>query len=149
MKNFQMIKSLAVDCISNKWPFLLVGTHGLGKSTLFFDIAESLKMSFLSVTSSYWDLVDAKGIPAFSEKLQQAFFSPIGKMKKALETKEKTLLFFDDLIQAPISIQTIIMPIIQDREINGFKIPDCVSIVAATNRAKTTVEEITNKYIAI
>lgn len=58
---------------------------------------------------------------------------PYGQMLKLLEATRLTYVFFDDLGQAPASVQSALMQVLGDRELAGKKIPDCVRFIAATN----------------
>lgn len=58
---------------------------------------------------------------------------PYGQMLKLLEATTLTFVFFDDMGQAPASVQAALMQVLGDRELAGKRIPDCVRFLAATN----------------
>jgi hypothetical protein len=51
-----------------------------------------------------------------------------------MKANELTVWFLDDLGQAPPAVQASFMQLLLARRVNGHKLPDCVTFVAATNR---------------
>jgi len=124
--------------IDNKMPVLLVGAPGVGKSDLVAQAVSALETErkeryelqiFHPVIS---DPTDFKGMPAIIG--DSAHFLPFGDLKALIDAKVPTVAFLDDLGQAPASVQAAAMQLLLARKINGFKISDNVTFVAATNR---------------
>jgi hypothetical protein len=80
------------------------------------------------------DPTDAKGFPMLTPGADHASFLPFAQLHKALSAKRRTVWFLDDLGQAPAAVQAAYMQLLLAREVNGHKLPDCVTFVAATNR---------------
>lgn len=127
------VHTLLMSTIPAGMPVLLTGQPGIGKT----DIVESARMAckaelILShpVTS---DPTDAKGLPAKISDTEAAFL-PFGDLKRAMQAKKPTVWFLDDLGQATPSVQAAFMQLILARQVNGHKLPDCITFVAATNR---------------
>jgi hypothetical protein len=63
-----------------------------------------------------------------------ALFVPFGEFERVLSATERTVWFWDDFGQAAASVQAAYMHWLLAREVNGHRLPDCVTIIAATNR---------------
>jgi len=69
-----------------------------------------------------------------NETKDAATFLPFGDLMRALKTTKKLVWFLDDLGQASPAVQAACMQLLLARQIDGHKIPDKVTFVAATNR---------------
>jgi hypothetical protein len=76
--------------------------------------------------------IDYKGLPGIVNDMAE--FMPYGNLRRMMEATEPLLVFFDDLGQAPETIQKALMQLLLERGINGQKISDQVTFIAATNR---------------
>jgi hypothetical protein len=63
-----------------------------------------------------------------------AEFSAYGDLRQIINATDPLAVFFDDLGNAPQSVQSAIMHLPEARQINAHVIPDCVTFIAATNR---------------
>lgn len=127
-------KPYIVDAIENRESVLLSSQPGIGKTTLFKDIAKELDYNFLFCSAALKDIIDIKGMPAIQNG--KFGFITLDSMQKLIDAKKPTIFLIDDLGWAVPSIQLIIGDLILTREINGQKISDFVSIVSATNRVQ-------------
>ncbi len=64
----------------------------------------------------------------------KAEFIPIGDLRKLVDADEPTVFFMDDVGQATVATQAALMQLLLAREVNGKKISDMVTFIAATNR---------------
>jgi energy-coupling factor transporter ATP-binding protein EcfA2 len=113
---------------------LIKGAPGIGKTDLVFSAAEAEKHEVILSHPPVEDPTDSKGIPWYDPKTERMRFMPVGQIAKVLEAKRPTVWFIDDLGQAPESVQKAYMQWCLAREVDGNRLPDCVKIVAATNR---------------
>jgi len=121
--------------IQNNLNILLKGAPGVGKSDVICDIVKNMGMEIMIQHPIVSNPIDFKGLPVsgmVNDKLT-ADFIPYGDLQKMIETQNDLVVLFDDLGQAPQSVQASVMQIILAREINGKKISPKVRFIAATN----------------
>lgn len=127
--------ALAVrHCILAGKPILVKSGPGCGKSDIITDVAKALKHDIILSHPPVEDPTDSKGIPWYDPEAKRMRFMPVGQIAKALAATKPTVWFIDDLGQAAESVQKAYMQWLLAREVDGNRLPDCVTIVAATNR---------------
>lgn len=119
--------------IRNNFPVLIKGKPGIGKSDIVAQSSRNAKAKLIISHPVVSDPTDYKGLP-FAGPDGVAHFMPFGELNELIEAKEKTVFFLDDLGQAPASVQAACMQLILARRINGHKVSDKVTFIAATNR---------------
>jgi hypothetical protein len=124
---------LGVQLVERNRPYLYVGPPGCGKTDAQKAIAKITRRKAYLSQPAIDDPTDYKGLPFISEGV--ARFFPIGMINQIMEETEPSLWIIDDLGQAPVAVQNAIMQFVhyRNRELNGNKIPDCVSIAACSN----------------
>jgi hypothetical protein len=113
-------------------PLLVSGAPGIGKSDLLTQATAAADFDLVLSHPAVEDPTDAKGLPWVVGTA--ASFLPIGQVARVLAATTPTVWFIDDLGQATPAMQTAYMQWLLARECNGHRLPDCVTIVAATNR---------------
>jgi MoxR-like ATPase len=115
-------------------PTLFLSRPGVGKSAAVEAVAGELGYRCLVFHPALGDPTDFKGLPAIVNG--QAEFLPYGEFRSLLEASEPTVAFFDDLAHAPRSVQAALMHLVHpdSRRIGDRRLPDCVSIAAASNQ---------------
>ena len=126
------LKSVLSACIAARKPVLIKGAPGVGKSDIVSNAAREAGAELIIFHPVVSDPTDFKGLPGIVN--DKAEFLPYGELRKLLDATTPTIGFFDDLGQAPMSVQAAAMQLLLAREINGHKISDFVTFVAATNR---------------
>ncbi len=136
----QLIK-LLVQLLPLKLPVLITGAPGVGKTDIVAQVRNRLEESLgacnlLVMHPVVSDPTDAKGMPwVFTDgNTPKAKFIPFGDLEQMINAKALTIVFLDDLGQAPPSVQAAFMQLILSRRINDHKVSDHVVFVAATNR---------------
>lgn len=128
----ELVKYLGF-AIQNRFPVLVKGRPGIGKSDIMEQAARNANARLITVHPVVSDPTDFKGLP-FATKKGTADFLPFGELQSIIEAKEKTIFFMDDLGQAPPSVQAACMQLLLARRINSHKVSDSVVFMAATNR---------------
>lgn len=135
----KQVKELLVKMVENRYPVLLTGAPGVGKTDIVSGVASELGMEMIVSHPVVSDPTDAKGLPWAKNKEDggmptEATFLPFGELARALNAKNPTLWLLDDLGQAPPAVQASFMQLLLSRRVNGHILPDCVTFVAASNR---------------
>lgn len=120
--------------ISKQFPVLITGKPGIGKTDIVHSACLSLGARLIVSHPVVSDPTDFKGLPFPDKDGKSAHFLPFGDLLNLIEAQEPTVFFMDDLGQAPPSVQAAAMQLILARHINGHKVSDNVTFIAATNR---------------
>jgi len=132
--NARQLTELLAKAIPAGLPVLITGAPGIGKSAVVEAAVEAAGADLILSHPVVSDPTDAKGLPWASEGATEATFLPFGELALALKATKPTVWFLDDLGQASPAVQASFMQLILARRVNGHKLPDCVTFVAATNR---------------
>jgi hypothetical protein len=124
---------LLTKAIPKRRPVLVAGAPGIGKTQIIEQTAATLGFDLIVSHPAVSDPTDFKGLPWFDAKSKNADFRPIGEFARALAATRPTIWFFDDLAQAPESVQAACMQLFLARRVGDHVLPDCVTFVAATN----------------
>lgn len=130
----QQLIAFLTNTISAQLPVLLVGSPGIGKTSLVEQAAKAADNDLVISHPAVADPTDAKGFPWAEKGSKTATFLPFGETAKVLNSERPTTWFLDDLGQAPAAVQASYMPWLLARQVNGHRLPDHVTIIAATNR---------------
>jgi len=120
--------------IEHRLPLLIKGAPGLGKSDIIAQACESTNTELIISHPVVSDPTDYKGLPFPVKGKEEAKFLPFGDLLKLIKAEKPTVFFLDDLGQAPPSVAAACMQLLLARRINGHKVADCVTFLAATNR---------------
>jgi hypothetical protein len=113
----------------------VVGSPGIGKTRVIESSCSKAGFEeFIVDHPVLSEPTDTKGLPGISAGSKYAEFFPFKSHARLLNATRRTLYFIDDLGQATDIMQAAFMRLLEDRMIGDSPIPDCVSIVAATNR---------------
>lgn len=132
MKPSQLKKLLALTIPSNE-PVFITSGPGIGKTSIVKQTAAALGFDVVISHPAVEDATDPKGVPWGNEK-GEIDFRPVGQVKKVLAATKPTVWFIDDFGQGAPAVQAGYMQWLLGREVAGHKLPDVVSIVAASNR---------------
>jgi hypothetical protein len=119
-------------------PVLLAGAPGVGKTAIVEQLADELGYGLVVSHPVTSDPTDYRGLPWVVGG--HATFVPIGDLARLTEVSgdRPFIWLIDDLGQALAATQAAVMQLVHSgsRALNGFRLPDNVSIVACTNRAQ-------------
>ncbi len=152
MKPSELEKVLAV-AIENRHPLLIVGPPGIGKSDIVAQCCDRAGAKLLVFHPVVSDPTDFKGLPFARDG--EAEFLPFGELKLLTSASEPTVAFLDDLGQAPASVQAAAMQLLLSRKINGHRVSDLVTFVAATNRredragVQAIIEPVKSRFVSL
>lgn len=130
----RQLKAALAAMIPARKPLLIVGSPGIGKTEVVEQATREAGADMIISHPVVSDPTDAKGLPWPDRKAGKATFLPFGELAQALEATKPTVWFLDDLGQASPAVQASFMQLILARRINGHKLSDHVTFVAATNK---------------
>ena len=113
-------------------PILVKGAPGVGKSDIISQSVQSLGYDIIIEHPAVSDPTDYKGMPYVGNG--HAEFLPFGSLRKIINATKPTVYVMDDVGQAANSVQAALMQLILARRVNGNRVADCVTFLAATNR---------------
>ncbi len=128
------VSKLLAATIAARLAVLVTGAPGVGKSDVVEQAAASAKNELIVSHPVVSDPTEAKGIPWPKEGGKVATFLPFEDLHAALTCKKPTTWFIDDIGQAAPATQASFMQLLLARRVNGKKLPDHLTFVAATNR---------------
>lgn len=120
--------------IKNNFPVLLVGSPGIGKTSIVEKACKDMGYRLISEFLSISDPIDFKGA-LFAED-GEAEFLPAGTLNEIVETDEKIVFFLDDIGQGSVSTQAAAMQLVHGRKVGEKKVGKNVVFMGATNRAE-------------
>ena len=130
----EAIARVLAKTIPARMPVLLTGAPGVGKTDIVKGCAKDAGYDLVITHPVVEDPTDAKGLPWVADDKKSAIFLPFGQLNKLLNAKRPTVWLIDDVGQANAAVQAANMQWLLAREVNGHRLPDCVSLIAATNR---------------
>jgi len=131
------LKVLLKSAVMMNAPILIVGKPGTGKSDIVAQVALETKYRLIISHPVVADPTDYKGMPWAVEQKDgkvKAYFIPFDELEELVNAVEPTIYFLDDLGQAPASVQAACMQLLLARRVNGHKVSDKVTFIAASNR---------------
>lgn len=126
------LRTLLKHAIPARIPVLIVSPPGVGKTAITGQVTAELGYDLVTSHPSTEDPTDSKGVP-WGDANGDIAFRPVGQLKRVLQATRDTVWFVDDLGQAPEAVQAPYLQWFHARECAGHRLPECVSIVAATN----------------
>lgn len=130
------LTTLLSKSIPARLPVMVTGAPGIGKTDIVQAAASASNAECVVMHPVVSDPTDFKGMPwCFTKDGQpMAEFVAFGELQKLMNADHPMVCFMDDVGQASNAVQSALMQLILARQINGKKISDHVTFVAATNR---------------
>lgn len=157
LKPAQLTAMLA-ETIRAQLPVLLVSPPGVGKSDISAQAAAAAGADLVVRHPAIDDPTDYKGMPWVVEnngRGKRAEFLPFGDLEILIKATRPTVCLLDDLGQATNSVQAAAMQLLRARSLNGHKISDKVTFIAATNRrgdragVQGILEPVKSRFVTI
>jgi hypothetical protein len=107
---------------------MLIGSHGIGKTTMTEQVAYKLKMKFKYYSAPTLDpFADIVGIPVPNKEKKTCDFF------RTEDLEDAEFVFFDELNRAPPRVLNAVFEIIQFKRVNGVPLPKLKMVWAAIN----------------
>jgi len=110
---------------------LLIGAHGIGKTTMVMQVADELKLNLCYYSASTLDpYTEIVGVPKPVDDPDKGEILKFYKPDKILDAE---FLFFDELNRAHPKVLNAVLEIIQFKSVNGTPLPNLKMVWAAIN----------------
>lgn len=113
---------------------LLIGAHGIGKTTILKQAAESLGWNIKILNGATIDpYIDLLGIPVASGENTDPVESRELQMIQKRDLLDADVVFIDEWNRAPKPTTNALMELINDHSLNGVPLPNLKCVVGAMN----------------
>jgi hypothetical protein len=133
--DFKTFSSIAPLVLDSKYPVLLRGRHGVGKSQVVYQIATNMRLPVVERRASQMTEGDLLGIPSPDginiNGEQASKFRPFEWLVQACT--EPVILFFDEVDRATVEVRQGIFELTDSRKLAGWHLHEDTVICAAIN----------------
>jgi hypothetical protein len=133
--DFKTFLSVAPHVLAVKKPLLLRGRHGVGKSQVVYQVAETLDLPVVERRASQMSEGDLLGMPSPEmvevNGVQAANFNPFAWFIVACT--EPVVLFLDEVDRATIEVRQGIFELTDSRKLAGWTLHPDTLVIAAVN----------------
>ena len=127
-KTFNTVAPLVADA---RYPVLLRGRHGIGKSCVVYQFAKTVGLPVVERRASQMTEGDLVGLPVIDEVRGTTTFNPPDWYKAACEAP--VVLFLDEVDRATPEVRQGIFELTDSRKLNGHCLHEGTQIFAAVN----------------
>tara|TARA_Y100000310_G_scaffold326858_1_gene392353 strand:- start:4793 stop:5875 length:1083 start_codon:yes stop_codon:yes gene_type:complete len=127
--DFETFFKVVPSVIEAKFPVIIRGRHGIGKSEVVYQIAEQLKLDMVERRASQMTEGDLVGLPVI--KGDTTSWNPPDWFKMACNAP--VCLFLDEVDRAVVEVRQGIFELTDSRKLNGHKLHPGTVIFAAVN----------------
>ena len=113
--DFKTFSSIVGHVTDVRKPVLLRGRHGIGKSTVVYQYADSVGLPVVERRASQMTEGDLVGLPVIADN--STTFNPPDWFKKACD--EPVILFLDEVDRATLEVRQGIFELTDSRKLNG------------------------------
>ena len=127
------VKALLLKTIAKKYPVMIKGIPGIGKTELVKQIAAELGQDLIIMHPVIMEPPDTRGFPFIDRDTKNASFIPFDNLKALINASKPTICLIDDLGTANKNVQAALMQLVLARQISDHKVSDHVTFIACTN----------------
>ena len=127
-KTFNVVAPLIADA---RYPVMLRGRHGIGKSQVVYQFAKAQGLPVVERRASQMTEGDLVGLPVIDEVKGTTTFNPPDWYKAACDAP--VILFLDEVDRATTEVRQGIFELCDSRKLNGHGIHEDTVIFAAVN----------------
>lgn len=142
----QVVAKVLKAGIKAQQPLMIWGPPGVGKSDVVRQVAADMKYNLIDLRLALLDPVDLRGIPFVDQEAMVANWAAAGMLPNEQTHGKHGILFLDEIVQAPQSVQGAALQLVLDRKVGEYELPEGWYIAAAGNR--TTDRSGANRMIA-
>jgi MoxR-like ATPase len=127
--DFKTFSSIVDHVTAVRKPVLLRGRHGIGKSTVVYQYANSIGMPVVERRASQMTEGDLVGLPVIEGNSTK--FNPPDWFKTACDNP--VILFLDEVDRATLEVRQGIFELTDSRKLNGHRLHEDTLVFAAVN----------------
>lgn len=127
--NIQQLKQAVTLAYNSRQPLFIWGKPGIGKSQATAQVARELGIQMIDLRLTLLEPIDLRGLPTIKGG-KTTWITP-----DFLPREGKGILFLDEFAQAVPSMQAAASPLILDRRLGDYELPEGWSVIAAGNRS--------------
>jgi midasin (ATPase involved in ribosome maturation) len=127
--DFKTFSSIVNHVTAVRKPVLLRGRHGIGKSTVVYQLADKMGMPVVERRASQMTEGDLVGLPIVEANSTK--FNPPDWFKRACD--EPVILFLDEVDRATLEVRQGIFELTDSRKLNGHRLHEGTLVFAAVN----------------
>jgi MoxR-like ATPase len=135
--NCQQLTSILKKTVPASLPTLTFGAPGIGKSDLHAQAAQSVDYDYLALYPALLDPTDLAGMPipvANADGSRSLHRLLDDLMARIFDATKPLLVLLDEIGQASPAMQAACAPLLLSRTVGKHRLPDHVTVCAATNR---------------
>lgn len=127
--DFKTFLNVVPHVAEAKYPVLMRGRHGIGKSQVVYQLAQALNLPVVERRASQMTEGDLIGLPSVTGNATS--WNPPNWFKFACQNP--CVLFFDEVDRATLEVRQGLFELTDSRKLNGHKLHEDVLIFAAVN----------------
>ena len=127
--DFKTFIEIVPHVTSARFPVLMRGRHGIGKSQVVYQLAKTFNLPVVERRASQMTEGDLVGLPSITANATA--WNPPNWFKYACQNA--CVLFFDEVDRATTEVRQGLFELTDSRKLNGFKLHEDVLIFAAIN----------------
>lgn len=129
--DFKNFVNVVQHVTAARFPVLMRGRHGIGKSQVVYQLAKALSLPVVERRASQMTEGDLIGLPSINANNSTTNWNPPNWFKFACQSP--CILFFDEVDRATTEVRQGLFELTDSRKLNGHKLHEEVLIFAAVN----------------
>lgn len=119
----------ALNALSDKQAVFCEGVHGIGKSSIFKQLAKDRNALFIDMRLSQCDYTEIAGYPKDVDG-KMVHLNPWWRTQimEASEQGQDVVLLFDEMNRAHKDVLQTVFQVVLDKEVQGWKFPDNIKV---------------------
>jgi hypothetical protein len=130
--NLNQVKAALPYLFESKLVGLLIGTHGVGKSTAVREYTEEQGIGFIDLRLGQMEVGDLLGLPEITTDAKGDKITVFAR-PKWFPTSGKGVLFLDEINRAKRDVIQAVFQLVLDRKLHDYALPDGWHVVSAMN----------------
>lgn len=131
--NINQVKMALPYLFENSLVGLLIGVHGVGKSTGVREYTEEQGIGFVDLRLGQMEVGDLLGLPEITIDPKTGDKITVFARPKWFPTEGKGVLFLDEINRAKRDVIQAVFQLVLDRKLHDYRLPEGWSVIAAMN----------------